>query len=374
MRRAPVGAGGALLLAGLGGFGGLAVCALPPASPQGAPPSAIAAAAPAAVAVGPPPQRLPLQRQPGSQRPEGPGYSLARAADGQVDIHYQQQGRARQIRFTPPDEIDVTVEASVTESPRLVQELVYTYRLASAATSRQRTADLVVAFAGIVEDVRAPAGWVAKPVPTMTALDWSSSAGLAAGGTAGDFSFATRPRPETARLAGPDGEGGADPGFVHSRGSLPGIVDCFVVGAAPLPAVLSSAPPPALLAVVAALPRFPRTGAGGRTVGPVDIPASDTMNALLGSMIQYARDSVQLGWIGRPETAERYVKALAAIRRDSSAGTLGGPMAYQRLQTVARQADIDLGTHALGSEAHALLKHNAAWLASWAAEPQRGEP
>jgi hypothetical protein len=216
--------------------------------------------------------------------------------------------------------------------------------------------------------VTGPQSWEPQPLASMSALDWRSSAGLAAGGQAAGFGFASQTIAHTERLeAAPSGL----KGFVHDRGSLPGIVHCYVVGTFHPPAALSTALAPALAPVVAALPAFPRNGLGGRTVGPVSLPREDLVGTLLDRMIQYARASVELGWIERPATAERYVRSLESIRRWASAAKGQVPRdLHRRLEAVERQTDVDLGAGALSAEAYALLKFNSNWLHRWTYEHQ----
>jgi hypothetical protein len=331
-----------------------------PAAPA---PAAGGASAPTAPSAG----RHPLRRLTDQLSVKGPGYSIDRAPGAaEVVIHYREGGRPLQLSYQPPDAVEAFVQASVKPAPGDILTLIYSYRLASSPASRQSIADFVVEFAGTVLTVTAPKSWEPQPLPSVSALDWRSSAELAAGGKAEGFGFATQTIAHTEHLEAPPG---GLKGFVHDRGSLPGIVHCYVVGTFKPPAALSTALTPALAPIVAALPAFPRNGLGGRTIGPVALPGEDLVGTLLGRMIQYARASVELGWIERPDTAERYARSLESIRRWALAakGQVPSDLHY-RLEAVERQTDVDWGAGALSSEAYALLKFNSNWLHRWTYE------
>jgi len=354
MRIRPAVAATAALLAGLSGL----------AAPTGRGSAGAPPAAGPAPSAEPPAGRRPLLRSRLSV--QGPDSSILRGADGaEVVITYREGGRSRQLTYQPPDALEVTVEASVKTVPDDPLNLVYSYQLASSRASRQSAADFVVGFRGPIGRVASPQGWEVKPLASTPALDWSSKTGLGAGNAATGFSFSASTMEQTDDL---DSPAGGLPGFVHSRGALPGIVECYAVGDAQPPAALTAASPP-LSAILAALPRFPRNGVGGSTVGPLEIPSGDDrVAALLGSMTEYVKTSLALGWIERRETADAYLRALDAIRRDWTAGQGKRSLTHLQLQAVERQSAADWSARRLTSEAYALLNYNSYWLSHWLEE------
>jgi len=355
MRVHPSRAAAAALLAGLCGL----------AAPAGG----SGAGAPAAA--GPPPareamlRRLPLQPLRGRLQLRGPDVSLLRGANGgPIFLQYREGGRSRQLSYQPPDALEITVEASVSQAPSPFG-LAYSYRLVSAPASRQSAVDLVVGFTGPIHGLASPQGWEARPLASMPALDWSSQAGLGPGRTAAGFRFSARPGGGSEGL---EKSSGGLPGFVYGRGSLPGIVTCSVVGAAHPPSAPAGSPP-ALAAALAALPQFPRNGVSGSTVGPLELPAGDPVAALLDRMTESVKASLALGWIERRETADGYRRALDAIRREWIAGKGQGKgkqsLTHLELKSVERQSAADWSERRLTSEAYALLSYNSYWLADW---------
>jgi len=362
MRVHPARAAAAALLAGLCGLGAPAGGGGAGAPAAGGPPLAREAT----------PRRRPLQPPGERLRLQGLDSSLVRGArGGPVVIHYREGGRSEQLSYQPPDALEITVEASVSQAPRILEGLVYSYRLVSAPASRQSVADLVVGFTGPIRMISNPQGWEAKPLASMPALDWSSQAGLGPGRTAAGFSFSARPREGGADL---EKSSGGLRGFVYSRGSLPGIVSCSVVGAAHPPSAPTGSSP-ALAAVLAALPQFPLNGVSGSTVGPLELPPGDPVTALLDRMSESVKASLALGWIDRRETADGYQRALDAIRRDWIAGKGKGKgkksMTHLQLKSVERASAADWSARRLTSEAYALLSYNSYWLADWL---ERHEP
>jgi len=346
-----------------GGLAGAALCGLACLAMV----AAVAPPGPGASPVPPaaPSERRPLQRLNGKLGVQGPGYSIVRDANGgEIVVEVRNGGKALRLSYQPPDDLEATVETSV-ELIADPPSFVYSYRLANSPTSRQRATDLAVELVGAARSIASPPGWDAKMLTSISALAWSSSSGLAAGGTAAGFAFTGYDHDDTETL---DTPAGVLPGFVHPRGSLPGIVSCYVVGSARLPAALST-PASALVPVVAALPRFPRNGVAGKTVGPVEAPAENQLPRVLAALRQYAKASLELGWIERRDTADRYARALAAVDGSYS----GGDPARRshlvlQLQAIENQVDVDSRRRELKPEAYALLKYNSWWLRRWVSE------
>lgn len=318
--------------------------------------------------------RHPLRRVVEKIQASGPGFVIETdPQSGDATIRYDDgSGRWHSTLYVTANKLEVTVAAAVGETPD--GSLRFEYRLMSSPGSRQRAGVFMLEFAGPVVDVTAPAAWRSFAMSYMPALDWfsveGSRPGLAPGESTAGFSFQANPGPNTRRLAPSRTIGTL--GYVSSPGSLPGIVRCYVLGNTPPLSFPTEAPD----RILDALPKRVDQGLAGSTIGPVEIPESDTLGTILTSMDGSVKQSLELGWIERQETAGRYAETLAEVRKLLTAGAPAtgapGPAAAKaiaaRLRTLAAQVEKDAKGGAITSEAQALLAFNARYLLARLAE------
>lgn len=286
----------------------------------------------------------------------GESYSVETdASTGDLVIRYRQGERPVVVTYQPPNKLDLTVEAAVAlDAAQGV--FAYRYALTNSARSPQPVTAFVVESEAAMFDLVTPRGWRFRPMVPFPAGMWSNSggaAGLAPGKTLVGFAWSASGQPIAERFFT---TGQLREGYFHDRGSLPGIVDCHAVGHDEV--VRFPAEPPA--GVEEALPRFPRDGVGGRTVGPVAVPHERETRAMAERLVAYVRESRELGWIGNEAAARRYGQAVEQVRRAVESTE---PQAASALLTALEgQLEADLTAGSLTSEAHALLKHNGRYL------------
>ena len=309
---------------------------------------------------------------------KGPDFEMhTDAASGNVIIRYDEgKGKWRRAVYVPPNQLAVTVEAAVGDLPDHV--LRYSYRLASAASSKQRAVTFIVEVGGPILAVTSAARWESSALAWKSAIHWASDAGgargLAPGASTGGFAFQAASVPGTRRLQAPSA--GSGYGYARSPGALPGIVKCYLQGDAPVPSFPSEPPE----SVEQSMPRILEDGLAGRTVGPVEIPATEPLPKLAAAMNGYVQASLDLGWIDRRETADRYAAGLAEIRRALGGGALpllagrpaplAGRAAAAPLRALAAQVAADQKSGSITSEAYALLAVNARYLLAAVEAPQ----
>jgi hypothetical protein len=300
--------------------------------------------------------RHPLRRAVEKIEAAGDGFSIITdPRSGNAVIHYDDGGRTwRRVVHVPPNQLEVTVEATVDGAP--AGTLRYRYRLLSSSSSRQPAGSFFVEMPSPVFEVTSPPSWWASAVVPVSVLAWNlegMNQGLGAGRRLGGFSFKAATVPDT-RVVQARELHGSRSGFVASGGTLPGIVACYVLGEAPTTVYPSE--PPAF-----PLPDIFHSGLAGKTVGPVEIPVAGTPAKLLDAMVGYAKASLELGWIERQATVERYLADLSEVRQSLTSAT---GAAAGRLRALASRAEADLAKGAITTEACALIARNARYLAA----------
>jgi len=311
--------------------------------------------------------RQPLSKVHETIAAKGPDYVIETdRQSGDVVIRYETGMKDQQWGKTvwvPPNKVEVTIEAAVDVAPE--GALSYRYRLVSSPKSRQRVESLVVEFEGAIFDVSSPPAWKGDARSSQPLLIWLTTKGAAAPGQSlGGFTFKAATAPTALRLKGFRFRPGI--GLFRSPGALPGIVNCYAHGSAPVMTFYGEAPE----GVDKALPGWLLSGVRGKTIGPVAVPDEDAPTKLLGALGGYAKESLALGWIERQETAERYALAVSEIQEILAGGPLlaglPGPVAGRamaaRLKTLAARVESDRARQAITSEAYALFTYHARYL------------
>jgi hypothetical protein len=299
--------------------------------------------------------RKPLQAHVPKLEEKGADYSVQTDASGNYVIEYRVHRQPVKIVYTPPNKVLLTVEATVSSDGK--GKFRYQYLLSNAAESPQPVAAFVMEYQGAVFDLSAPERWEAGPISDTSSIMWdpyiqgkdpSLEPGQKLAGVA--MSASLEPAVEKYSTA----KGGE--GYFHYQGSLPGIVDCHAQG--PFRAIKFPDEPPEEIERL--LPRFPRTGVGGRTLGPIALPAEGQIVWLVDRLGAYIREGHELGWIEGDSDLVKYKQTVIQISR--AIENHDEPTAIALLDAFRRQVAADFQGGGLTSEAHVILFYNSQFL------------
>ena len=271
-------------------------------------------------------------------------------------ITYQGSQGPIEAYFVPAMKIDPTVRSEVEDG----DTLRYRFAVTNGASSRQRLLNFLLSVRSSVFNVSRPnSQWHSESSRFLRGWEWGHTLVNRDGGPSLDMGI---PRDSTVG------------GFSVESFGLPSIVNCYFQGLTGT-MTFEEEPPIEVEDLLRPLETFPANEVLLRTIGPVDPPTPFNGHVFLDTLLSYARQSAQLGWLGRyrdddcdederPDdgVVRNIENRLQKARRELVRGD--SVKARRELEKLIRKVDRlqRRGERVMTSESYALLKYNTEYL------------
>jgi hypothetical protein len=262
------------------------------------------------------------------------------SARGAYTVRYEDE----EYVWEPWTNIAVTVIARVTFG-EIDEWYWYSYTMSPLMSSRQHTNRFGICYGYPTSTLANPEGWRA----------WYG--GLSGKADCGWNDIDASDSPQGALGIPP---GSSQGGFSFASYGLPGIVDCYATGYAPLDTLRSTKYPDEMEQIRARLGSFQNKAVSGRTLGPVGSPDVDTPIGVLKRITRYVTEANDLGWLGTGDVAEFLRARLNACASLLQAGDIAE--AKKQLQEMIAHLEERLASKEIEPEGADLFTLNAQWV------------